>query len=262
MIERRLTWLLIVSRDVTENTPGPVITSFAEGVSPAAVSNACRIAPMACSWASVSEPAARVCTSIKAREPSPEAHAPSTSFGGDFRLNWSSNPTISPVGSRGNSDLTSSPAGEASRSMLSLRAACRPSTLNLAGVTAGLSRKRLPNRKARSRSVLTGSPLFTVTKAGSARRRWAVCFDSRARVGASAPSIPTRISLEARPSRSWSMSSFCSGVGARGRNADRSVVKWVRLTMATQASRNASHSAIAEAPRRRVALIARSSISR
>ena len=42
--------------------------------------------------------------------------------------------------SRGSSDLTSSPAGEASRSMLSLKAACSPSALKCAGVTAGLSR--------------------------------------------------------------------------------------------------------------------------
>ena len=58
------------------------------------------------------------------------------------------------------------------------------------------------------------------------------------------------------------MSSFCSGVGARGRNADKSVVKWVRLMMTTQASRNASHSAIAGMPRRREAIMAASSIFR
>ena len=40
MIDRRLTWLWIVLRAVTENTPGPVITSFAEGAAPAAVSKA------------------------------------------------------------------------------------------------------------------------------------------------------------------------------------------------------------------------------
>ena len=54
--------------------------------------------------------------------------------------------------------------------------------------------------------------------------------------------MPTRIRREARPSRNWSISNCCSGVGVRGRKADRSVVKWVRLMMAPQASKNASQS--------------------
>jgi len=41
MMERRVTWRLMVSREVTENTPGPVITSRAAAVAPAAWSNAC-----------------------------------------------------------------------------------------------------------------------------------------------------------------------------------------------------------------------------
>ena len=41
------------------------------------------------------------------------------------------------------------------------------------------------------------------------------------------------------------MSSCCSGVGARGKNADKSVVNWVRLMTPAQASRKASHRAIA-----------------
>ena len=139
MTDRRVTWLLMVSREVTENTPGPVITSLAEAA-PGAVSNAWRMAVMARCWASVSEPDARVCISIRARAPSRDAHVPSTICGRLPLLSWPSNCTISPLGSRGSSDLTSSPAGEASRSMLSLSAACRPSVLKRAGVTAGLSR--------------------------------------------------------------------------------------------------------------------------
>ena len=49
---------MIASRDVTENTPGPVITSLAAGVALGAVSNASRIAAMARCWPSVSEPEA------------------------------------------------------------------------------------------------------------------------------------------------------------------------------------------------------------
>ena len=60
MIERRLTSLLMVSREVTENTPGPDINSLAAGFSPAALSKAFCMASMARCWASVSEPAARV----------------------------------------------------------------------------------------------------------------------------------------------------------------------------------------------------------
>ena len=81
MMVRRLTWLWMVLRDVTENTPGPAITSLAAGVALEAVSNACRMAAIARSWASVSEPAARVCISSKARLPSRDAQAPSTNVG-------------------------------------------------------------------------------------------------------------------------------------------------------------------------------------
>ena len=182
--------------------------------------------------------------------PSRDAHAPSTRCGRLPLLNCSSSCIISPVGSRGSKDLTSNPAGEARVSMLLPSAACKPSAVKRAGVTAGLRRYRLLNRKARSRSVLTGSPLLTVTNSGSARRRWAICRDRPARIGASVPSMPTRIRREARPSRSWSISNCCSGVGVRGRKADRSAVKCVRLMMAPHASKKASHSAMAVRARR------------
>ena len=146
MMDKRLTWLFIVSRDVTEKTPGPVITRRAIDDALGAVLNACWIALMAICWASISVPDARVCISSKARAPSREAQAPSTNFGRLPLLSCSSNCTISPVGSRGSNDLTNSPAGEASRSILSLRAVCRPSFVKRAGVTAGLSRYRLLNR--------------------------------------------------------------------------------------------------------------------
>jgi hypothetical protein len=49
-------------------------------------------------------------------------------------------PSISPVGSRVNSGLSSAPSGEASTSSESAIAACSPATVKRCGVTVSLSR--------------------------------------------------------------------------------------------------------------------------
>ncbi len=98
------------------------------------------MAAMAFAWPSVSEPALAVCASSTARLPSREIQAPSRSGTRWLLSSWPSTDVISPVGSRGNSVLVKSPAGEASRSKLSLTAAFSPSGEKRSGVTVGLSR--------------------------------------------------------------------------------------------------------------------------
>src|SRR6185437_13469124 len=98
----------------------------------------------------------------------------------------------------------------------------RPATLNRSGVTVLLSRYRCANRNASSRCAEAASPFSTPRNSASARRRRVKSAESRARTGASAPSIAAMMSLEATPCRSCSTSSRCSAVGARGRNAERS----------------------------------------
>ena len=68
----------MVLRDVTENTPGPVIINLVSIVAFGAESKACCIAVIASCWASVLSPEAWVCNSNKAREPSWETQVLST----------------------------------------------------------------------------------------------------------------------------------------------------------------------------------------
>jgi hypothetical protein len=65
---------------MTAKTPGPLNFNCAPGArgsSPREAANAARIAAIARSCASVSEPPAAVCTTISAREPSREVQTPS-----------------------------------------------------------------------------------------------------------------------------------------------------------------------------------------
>jgi len=66
------------------------------------------------------------------------------------------------------------------------------------------------------------SPLSTDAKCGVARSAAPSRFDAAVRVASSPPSMPTRIRREALPFFSWSSRTACSGVGADGRNAERS----------------------------------------
>jgi hypothetical protein len=72
------------------------------------------------------------------------------------------------------------------------------------------------------------SPLWTDANAPLARSAAATRVDASARATAAAsspgapPSMPMTSRREVAPLLSWSSSTACSGVGAEGRNADRS----------------------------------------
>src|SRR5688572_20883844 len=61
--------------------------------------------------------------------------------------------------------------------------------------------------------------------------------------------MPIRMSRDTTPSRSWSTSTCCDGVGERGRKAETSVVIVVRAMIAPHATRNTSHAPIAQRKR-------------
>jgi hypothetical protein len=95
---------------------------------------------MAAAWASVSEPAARVCSIRMARRPSREAHTPCWLAGLPPVSRVPIISIISPVGSWPRRPLSIMPAGEASRSILASTAVRRPALEKRSGLTAGLSR--------------------------------------------------------------------------------------------------------------------------
>ncbi|KFB69315.1 MAG: hypothetical protein CAPSK01_001061 [Candidatus Accumulibacter vicinus] len=132
----------MVARACTANTAGPAICRWAAGTPAAAraAANCTRKTSSAWACASVSEPRAAVCASSTARSPSRDDQTPARLAGWAPASSPKSRPISSPVGSCGSSRLTSRPAGEDRRSMLSAIAARRPATEKRSGVTAGLSR--------------------------------------------------------------------------------------------------------------------------
>ena len=143
--ESRTTSLLMMAREATANTGGPLIRSLSappwpSGSAASTAANARRMASHAACCASVSDPAARVCTSSSARVPSGELHTPSVVCGACPGPRESMIPSSSPVGSRANKGLTRSPSGEASLSRESLIAARSPCAVKRCRVTSALSR--------------------------------------------------------------------------------------------------------------------------
>ena len=142
--DRRSASPLMVARAATANTPGPLIRrrrpADAPGCPSTAAAKARRTAASACSWPSVSEPAARVCANSSARLPSGDTQTPSAVRGPGVRSSCPMISSISPVGSRGSSDFISNPAGEDKSSSVAPMARPRPAAVKRSASTAALSR--------------------------------------------------------------------------------------------------------------------------
>ena len=128
---------LIWVREATAKLPEPETTSLSSGGF--RLSKRSRMVARVFSWASRSDPSARVVAMRTARPPSRETHTPPSLRGPCAGSMASAMRTVSPVGSRRITGLSMAPAGVPKSEVVSSMAMRSPSTVKRCTSTAGLS---------------------------------------------------------------------------------------------------------------------------
>ena len=168
----------MVVRAATANTGGPLIASLSVRAARgrqrrSAAANERRSTASAASWASVSEPARRVCATSSARAPSAEVHTPPLLCGDGIRIERVDDGAhLAGRIAREQRFQQQHLRAEVSASSESPIAACRPATVKRSARTCGAQQIAvLEEKRAHRARAAAASPLLTLMKAGSARRQ-------------------------------------------------------------------------------------------